>query len=76
MNTAKVFKSGNSQAIRLPKKFRFSGKRVFIRQFGEGVLLEPEYPSNSNWLDKIQNLSDDLFENRKQPKQVDLREKF
>ena len=39
--TAKLFKSGRSQAVRLPKEFRFEGKEVRIRRHGGGVLLEP-----------------------------------
>lgn len=41
MATAKLFKSGRSQAVRLPKEFRFEGKEVRIRRVGQGVLLEP-----------------------------------
>ena len=41
MTTAKLFKTGRSQAVRLPKEFRFEGKEVRIRRFGNGVLLEP-----------------------------------
>jgi antitoxin VapB len=39
--TAKLFKSGRSQAVRLPKEFRFEGNEVRIRRHGLGVLLEP-----------------------------------
>ncbi len=39
--TAKLFQTGRSQAVRLPKEFRFPGKEVRIRRFGAGVLLEP-----------------------------------
>jgi antitoxin VapB len=41
MDTAKVFASGRSQAIRLPKEYRFRGKEVTVRHFGNGVLLLP-----------------------------------
>ena len=36
MNTAKIFKSGNSQAVRLPKEFQFSGDEVYIKKAGRG----------------------------------------
>ena len=39
MATARVFKSGNSQAVRLPKEFRFRGKEVEIFRRGEEVVL-------------------------------------
>jgi len=41
MKTAKVFKHGNSQAVRLPKEFRFDEDEVMIKRSGEGVLLLP-----------------------------------
>ncbi len=41
MTTTKVFMSGNSQAVRLPKAFRFEGSRVRISRVGRGILLEP-----------------------------------
>ena len=39
--TAKIFRHGRSQAVRLPKEFRLPGKEVRVRRFGKGVLLEP-----------------------------------
>lgn len=47
MQTAKLFASGRSQAVRLPKAYRFEGKEVIIKQMGEGVLL---LPIKSPWL--------------------------
>ncbi len=41
MNTARLFQSGRSQAVRLPKEFRFTGSEVSVRHFGNGVLLLP-----------------------------------
>lgn len=41
MKTAKVFKHGNSQAVRLPKEFRFNDNEVLIKRSGRGVLLLP-----------------------------------
>jgi antitoxin VapB len=41
MKTAKIFKHGNSQAVRLPKEFRFAGNQVQIKRSGAGVLLLP-----------------------------------
>ena len=42
MKAAKVFKSGNSQAVRLPKEFQFSGDEVYIKKAGRGVILIPK----------------------------------
>ena len=41
MKTAKIFRHGNSQAVRLPKEFRFAGNEVQIKRVGAGVLLLP-----------------------------------
>jgi antitoxin VapB len=41
MDTAKLFLSGRSQAVRLPKEYRFRGKEVVVKHFGNGVLLLP-----------------------------------
>jgi len=41
MDTARVFQSGRSQAVRLPKEFRFASSEVGVRHFGNGVLLLP-----------------------------------
>lgn len=46
MEHAKIFQSGRSQAIRLPKAFRFQGEEVAIKRFGNGVLL---LPLNQPW---------------------------
>jgi antitoxin VapB len=39
--TAKIFRHGRSQAVRLPKEFRLPGKEVRVRRLGRAVLLEP-----------------------------------
>ena len=41
METAKIFTNGRSQAVRLPKKYRFPGKEVRIRRQGNSVILSP-----------------------------------
>jgi antitoxin VapB len=41
MNTAKLFMNGRSQAVRLPKEFRFDGDEVFIKKVGDVVILIP-----------------------------------
>ncbi|MCI0654699.1 MAG: type II toxin-antitoxin system VapB family antitoxin [Methylococcaceae bacterium] len=42
MDTAKLFSSGRSQAVRLPKAYRFEGREVIVKRFGNGVLLLPK----------------------------------
>lgn len=61
MQTAKVFWSGRSQAIRLPKEFRFEGAEVRIRRVGAGVMLEP-IAQDWGWLSAITGPVDRDFE--------------
>jgi antitoxin VapB len=42
MATGKIFRNGRSQAVRLPKEFRFKGEEVEIRRSGQKVILEPK----------------------------------
>jgi antitoxin VapB len=69
--TAKIFKHGRSQAVRLPKEFRLPGKEVRVRRVGCGVLLEPlDAPFNAEaWLAKLDQYLDEPFmpEGRQQP---------
>ena len=60
MSRAKVFWSGRSQAVRLPKDFRFEGEEVRIRRHGEAVILEP-ISADWAWLDAIGGPIDDDF---------------
>jgi antitoxin VapB len=60
MSTAKIFWSGRSQAVRLPKEFRFAGENVRIRRHGSAVILEP-IASDWQWLDAISGKLDEDF---------------
>ena len=42
METAKIFNSGGSQAVRLPRKFRFDCDEVVVKKIGDMVLLYPK----------------------------------
>ena len=61
METAKVFWSGRSQAVRLPKVFRIEQDEVRIRRQGAAVILEP-MPTGWGWLDAISGPVDSDFE--------------
>lgn len=69
MKTAKLFKNGNSQAVRLPKEFRFDGSEVRIRKHGNAIILEPLPATDWAWLDEIVGqISDDFMaDGRQQP---------
>lgn len=60
MDNAKVFWSGRSQAVRLPKDFRFDTDEVRIRKHGSAVILEP-LSENWNWLDMLSGQLDSDF---------------
>lgn len=60
---AKIFNNGNSQAVRLPKEFRFEGKEVFVRKVSNGVLLIPEDKNIwENWFNNLNEFSKDFTE--------------
>lgn len=61
MNTAKVFWSGRSQAVRLPREFRFDTEQVRIRRQGDALILEP-IRDDWGWLDAVTGPVDADFE--------------
>ncbi len=68
MQTAKIFKNGRSQAVRLPKEFRFNDKDVYIKKFEGIVLLIPKKKYNWNFLVKsIDKFTDDFMSDYSQP---------
>jgi antitoxin VapB len=69
MRTAKLFKNGRSQAVRLPKEFRFEGTQVLIKKVGNAVVLIPEQGSWQTLFDSLERFSDDFMESRNQPEQ-------
>ena len=60
MKTAKLFWSGRSQAVRLPKEFRFDGDQVRIRRHGDQIILEP-IAKDWAWLDALVGPVDEDF---------------
>jgi antitoxin VapB len=60
MERAKIFWSGRSQAVRLPKEFRFDGEEVRIRRHGSAVILEP-VAEGWGWLDALVGKLDQDF---------------
>jgi antitoxin VapB len=50
---AKLFWNGRSQAVRLPKEFRFEGDRVRVRRMGAGILLEPVPPTKKESVEEL-----------------------
>jgi antitoxin VapB len=69
MKIAKLFKNGNSQAVRLPKEFRFEGTQVYIKKMGEAVVLFPYEDSWQTLFESLDQFSDDFMESREQPEE-------
>ncbi len=67
---AKLFRNGRSQAVRLPREFRFEGDRVRVRKVSGGVLLEPFVADTANWFEELDRWSSEPFmvNRHKQPK--------
>lgn len=66
MTTARVFKSGNSQAVRLPKEFRLTSKEVEISRRGDEIVLrEKRGKGMSDALDALRSMPLDAFEDIK-----------
>jgi antitoxin VapB len=68
--TAKIFRNGRSQAVRLPREFRFEGDAVRVRRVPEGVLLEPLAPDVEEWFAELDKIGGEPFmvKGRAQPK--------
>lgn len=61
MKKARVFKSGNSQAVRLPKEFRFNVKEVEIVRRGNEVVLREPQPDLAEAFDALASMPDDFM---------------
>jgi antitoxin VapB len=60
MQSAKVFRNGRSQAIRLPKEFRVDGTEVYLKKTSEGFLVIPRDPWEI-FLEGVEELSADFM---------------
>ena len=67
MNTAKIFKNGKSQAVRLPKELKFQGNEVYIKRIGRNVLLIPKDDPWESLISSLDQFSDDFMAEREQP---------
>ena len=73
ISIAKIFKNGQSQAVRLPKEFRFDNqKEVYIKKSGDIVMLIPKDSKTlwSNFFDNLDSFSNDFEIKRDEPKQI------
>ena len=76
LKMAKLFRNGDSQAVRLPKEFRFEGSEVLIRRLGAGVVLLPVTQSWDTLVASLAKFPDDFMQSRDQPQSADQREQL
>jgi antitoxin VapB len=68
MKTAKLFRNGQSQAVRLPKEFRFEGDFVYVKKSGNAVVLLPASGIWASLVESLDEFSNDFMADRNQPK--------
>lgn len=76
MQTAKLFANGQSQAVRLPKEYRFNGSEVYIKKIGDAVML---FPIDRGWdifMEGIDSFSADFMEDGRLEAMQELREQL
>lgn len=74
MTKAKIFKSGNSQAVRLPRQFRFDVKEVEILRRGDEIVIRKPRRNLSHVLDILQSLPEDFMAEGRQDEPPQERE--
>ena len=74
MKTAKLFKNGQSQAVRLPKEFRMTGSEVYIKKQGDAIVLIPKDKSWRPLFDSLNHFAKDFKIKRNQPAENQKRE--
>ena len=74
--TAKLFRNGRSQAVRLPREFRFEGDEVRIRQIGNGVLLEPRITDVGQWFAQLDRFKSVFMKRASRQQPVTPRREF
>lgn len=67
MQTAKLFENGRSQAVRLPKEFRFEGSEVYIKRLNGLVVLIPVGKHWKSFTESLDEFSEDFLSERGQP---------
>jgi antitoxin VapB len=64
IRTAKIFRNGRSQAVRLPKEFRFDCDEVYVEKRGETVILTAKAPGWDDFFDQPSAFGDDFLADR------------
>lgn len=75
MKTAKLFRNGKSQAVRLPKEFSFHGTEVYVKRIGRDLILTPKDDPWESLIRSLDGFTADFMSERVQPK-AEKREKL
>lgn len=67
MTTAKLFENGRSQAVRLPKEYRFCGEEVAVNKVGDIVFLMPIENKWAGFLNSLNLFSEDFMNKEREP---------
>jgi len=73
METAKVIQNGRSQMIRLPKGYRFTDKKVFVKRMGNAIVLNTLRRPLAMLFESVHQFSDDFMEQREQPNRLEMK---
>jgi len=76
MKTAKLFKNGQSQAVRLPKEFRMEGTEVYIKKQGSAIILLPKESSWEPLFESLNHFEKNFKIERNQPREEQKRERL
>ena len=76
MDTAKIFKSGNSQAVRLPKEFQFDVPEVEIFRRGDEIVLKKKPKNMARVFELLTGISEDFMEDGRRQPPLQEREPF
>ena len=76
MKTVRVFKSGNSQAVRIPKEYQVNESEMIINKIGGTIILLPQNDPWELFVKSLEQFSKDFFKDgRKQPAMQERRRK-
>ena len=67
METARIFENGRSQAVRLPKKYRFDDDEVFVQRLGDAVLLTPKADAWQTFMSGLNSFTEDFMTDGREP---------
>ena len=76
MQKAKLFMNGRSQAVRLPKEYRFTGDEVLVKKIDDMLVIIPVHSAWKNFLASLDAFSPDFMENRPVQTHADRRERL